>query len=206
VSNATEFGSSALRLPLSAALGQAAVAAGAGHVGGRISQTVEASMGLGTGGSRSSPAAGSVRAAVAGTAAVFGAAGRGRRNIATAASPSVQRWRRSQRRRGKTMMAVYPDGCHLSPYHPGPIYLPVFSWCCSTKATIQSLCGGWWHCHVDHGLIDLSKERSICCLHLSCAGRISYCLIRVWPFHGSGRVRLPFGDFLVEKPAYMHDQ
>lgn len=40
------------------------------------------------------------------------------------------------------------------------------SWCCGRTETIRSICSNCkrrWHCHKDHGLIDMDKDRFICC-------------------------------------------
>lgn len=49
---------------------------------------------------------------------------------------------------------------------PSGVVLNARSWCCSGKAVARSICSGCqkrWHCHINHGLIDLNNERFTCC-------------------------------------------
>ena len=49
---------------------------------------------------------------------------------------------------------------------PADATLTKRSWCCSRTKTSTALCRGClkqWHCHVDHGMIDLSDDRFTCC-------------------------------------------
>ena len=58
------------------------------------------------------------------------------------------------------------DGAPIAIDIPPELSLNARSWCCSRGETIRSICSKClkrWHCHVEHGLIEMKKDRFICC-------------------------------------------